>query len=157
MSNSAVKIDKDIAMFLGRTIGERQGNDQFQSSILDKALRSLMEKDEQCLSCPSHHKMLADLEIGRQKMASARVKSGAPKGGVCWIRIRKSIQAKAIAFAEGYRRPLKHMAEQAILEFLMWPRGCHNCPTEKKWQASFKKIRLDLHLEEGLDKMVMGG
>ena len=98
--------------------------------MLAESLKTFMEKDEECFDCPYHKDQLAILEVGRQKMARKNLLSGNSQKRDAWITLRDDVHKKAVAYASVYRRSVKVVAEQAVLEYMSRSK-CENCPLLK--------------------------
>jgi hypothetical protein len=131
---ASIRIDAVIVRFAkakAQSVGRLKGKPL--SVILAESLRSFLGKGEECFSCPHHQSQLADLELGRQKMALKTLGNGKEgKSEDAWVTLRDDVHDAASVYAVTYKRSLKIIAEQAMLENLTRPSSCATCPLQIK-------------------------
>lgn len=126
----SVRIDSVIAVFMrGRMQNTPALRKKPMSIVLSRSIKALLNKDDNCLKCEHHKHQVAFLEIGRQRIALKRMKEGVSeeKNDDTWITLRPDVHKMISDYAIAYRRPLKVVAEQAILEYLNQPEECKDC------------------------------
>lgn len=130
-----VKIDKQIAGSLKKLVKTekfvRKFGEQTVSAFVTESVRLLLEKHKECFSCSYHKALLADIELARQTRARA---SGQKDGE--WVQCDNAVLESAKTYAESYGCSSKHVVEQGLVEHLMRPAACKDCPFYKEM---FKK------------------
>ena len=131
---ASVRIDKAVAVFMKKKAEtSKKPNGKYLSVMLAESLKEFMNKDEQCFACPHHREQLAKLEVGRQRLARERLAAGRnDKRGDAWISLRDDIHEQVVDYAATYRRPVKVVAEQAIMEYVTRSSKCEDCPMVKR-------------------------
>jgi hypothetical protein len=131
---ASVRIDKAVAVFMKKKAEtSKRPNGKYLSVMLAESLKEFMNKDDECFSCPHHREQLARLELGRQRLARERLAAGrSDKRGDAWISLRDDIHEQVVAYAATYRRSVKVVAEQAIMEYVTRPTKCESCPMAKR-------------------------
>lgn len=130
----SVRIDGSVVEFMRKRVQAIPAlRRKPMSVILSRSIQSLISKEEQCTNCGTHQAHIAKLELDRQKMARAVIDKGVPlkKEQDVWVTLRPDLHRKATEYAEAYRRPLKVVAEQALLEYITRPDTCGKCPMKK--------------------------
>lgn len=127
---ASVRIDKAVAVFMRKKAdSSKKPNGKYLSVMLAESLKEFMNKDEKCFSCPHHREQLAKLEVGRQRLARERLAAGrSDKRGDAWVSLRDDIHEQTVAFAATYRRSVKVVAEQAVMEYVTRSTKCEDCP-----------------------------
>jgi hypothetical protein len=130
---ASVRIDKAVAVFMKKKAeSSKKPNGKYLSVMLAESLKEFMNKDDKCFSCPHHREQLAKLEVGRQKLARERLAAGrGDKRGDAWISLKDDIHEQVVAYAATYRRSVKVVAEQAVMEYAMKSAKCDDCPMTK--------------------------
>lgn len=130
----SVRIDGSVVEFMRKRVQDIPAlRRKPMSVVLSRSIQYLISKEEQCTNCGIHQAHIAKLELNRQKMARAVIDKGVPlkKEQDVWVTLRPDLHRKAVEYAEAYRRPLKVVAEQALLEYITQPGTCAKCPMKK--------------------------
>lgn len=97
------------------------------SEFVCASIKILANKSEHCFQCHFHKTQIANLELGRQRLAIA--KTGAIKASKRqWVRCDAESLSIARAYGKRCGRTIREVVEQALLEQITRPSGCTDCP-----------------------------
>ena len=94
------------------------------------SVAAFVKKPKECFSCEKHKRQVADLELGRQRVA---FDGGAGKQKR-WVRCRSETIEVAKNHASLMGRSLRDVVEQALLEHITRPLDCIDCPLAKDFK-----------------------
>lgn len=139
---ATLKLDKAIVDFVRKIKSSKKFGDGTMAGVLSRAVRFFRGKHKECFTCQHHKNNLAELELGRQAIAKEHLdKNSIKEGDVAWVSIPKEDYDLATGISTAYKRTVKNVIEQSVLEHITRPPACMECPFYKEMSCSIQDQR----------------
>lgn len=136
-----IRLDGKIVDFVRRVKDiKRFGGDGTINKVVAEALRLFIAKHDRCFACPFHKSQIADIELGRQKMAKDCKEPKKPKWA--WVVCDVALLAEAQRVATAGNTTARNVVEQALLEHITRPPECGECPFYKEMCQGSKECEV---------------
>lgn len=122
-----IRLDGKIVDFVRKVKDvKRFGGEGAINKLVAEALRLFISKHDKCFSCPFHKAQIADIELGRQRLAKEAKES--KKAHWAWVVCDTTLLAEAQRIATAGNTTARNVVEQALLEHMTRPPDCFECP-----------------------------